>query len=123
MTSALDASRSRSCLAEDVVDFVCERLSLAVVAIGTIVMVLVFVVVEDNATHIGYYPIVFEHNDNRIEVAPDATSARDALRTGDRVDLQALTQPQRFALLRGRARKVDHHPAGHARRPPVHRAT
>ncbi|MGB8520758.1 MAG: hypothetical protein WCD38_11415, partial [Candidatus Tumulicola sp.] len=77
--------------------FVCERLSLAVVAIGTIVMVLVFVVVEDNATHIGYFPIVFEHNDNRVEVE-SAPAGGEALRTGDRVDLEALTQPQRFSL-------------------------
>ena len=63
-------------------------------------MVLVFVVVEDNATHIGYYPIVFERNDNRLEVE-SAPSGGDTLRTGDRVDLEALTQPQRFSLLRG----------------------
>ncbi len=99
-TAAADASRSRSLPLKTLVGFVCERLSLAVVAIGTIVMVLVFVVVEDNATHIGYYPIVFEHNDNRVEVE-SASPARDALQTGDRVDLQRLTQPLRFSLLRG----------------------
>lgn len=81
------------------VNFICERLSLAVVVLGTIVMVLVFVVVEDNAAHIGYYPIVFEHNDNIVET--ETSSSPSALQTGDRVDLGALTQPQRFALLRG----------------------
>ncbi len=93
------ASRSRSPL-KSLVDFVCGRLSLAVVAIGTVVMVLVFIVVEDNATHIGYYPIVFERNDNRVEVETP-TAGVDALRTGDRVDLQSLSLPQRFSLLRG----------------------
>ncbi|MGC1381075.1 MAG: GAF domain-containing protein [Candidatus Baltobacteraceae bacterium] len=81
------------------VAFVCERLSLAVVAIGTILMVLVFVVIEDNATHLGLYPVVFEANANRVEVV--AGSSVKGLQTGDQVDLQALTPSQRFALLRG----------------------
>jgi len=82
------------------VTFLCERLSLAVVAIGTVFMVLVFVVVEHNATHIGFYPIVFTTNSDRIEVesGPQGTNG---VQTGDRVDLQSLTQPQRFSLLRG----------------------
>ncbi len=92
--------RRRGSPFREFIRFVCERLSLAVVAVGTIVMVLVFVVVEDNATHIGYFPIVFEHNDNRVEVE-SAPAGGEALRTGDRVDLEALTQPQRFSLLRG----------------------
>jgi hypothetical protein len=83
-----------------VINFVCERLSLAVVAIGTIVMVLVFVVVEDNATHIGYYPIVFEQNSNQVEVESPPT-ADDPLQTGDRIHLETLTPPQRFSLMRG----------------------
>ncbi len=63
-------------------------------------MVLVFVVVEDNATHIGFYPVVFPSNSDRIEIqagSPDAAQ----LRTGDRVSLQALTRQQRFALIAG----------------------
>ncbi len=80
------------------VRFVCERLSLAVVAIGTIVMVLVFIVVQDNATHIGYYPVVFERNDNVVETEGPGSGA---LQTGDRVNLAALDPAQRFALLRG----------------------
>jgi hypothetical protein len=63
-------------------------------------MVLVFVVVEDNATHLGYYPIVFEGDSNQVEVQSGA-SLGNAIRTGDRVDLQALTPQQRFALLNG----------------------
>ncbi len=78
----------------------CDRLSLAVVAIGTVLMLLVFVVVENNATHIGYYPIVFLGNTDRVEVPAGAQGA-DGLRSGDRIDLQSLTQPERFALLRG----------------------
>jgi hypothetical protein len=82
------------------VTFLCERLSLAVVVIGTVFMVLVFVVVEHNATHIGFYPIVFTTNSDRIEVE-SGSQGTDGVQTGDRIDLQALTQPQRFSLLRG----------------------
>ena len=92
--------RSPSAFLRSAVTFLCERLSLAVVAIGTILMLLVFVVVEDNATHIGYYPIVFERNSDRVEVESSA-SLGNALQSGDRVDLGALTQQQRFALLNG----------------------
>ena len=69
-------------------------------------MVLVFVVVEDNATHIGYFPIVFEQTTDQVEVE-SAPARGNALQTGDRVDLQALTQPQRFALLWRRASEHD----------------
>ena len=72
--------------------FVCERLSLAVVAIGTVVMILVFIVVEDNATHIGYFPIVFLQNTNQVEVESGA-GAGD-LQSGDRIELQRLTAPR-----------------------------
>jgi hypothetical protein len=82
--------------------FVCERLPLAVVAVGTILMVIVFVVVEDNATHIGFYPIVFQRDSNQVEVEQGASSG-NLLQTGDRIDLQSLTAPQRFSLLRGAA--------------------
>ena len=100
--SAPAVSRSPSDLVRSAATFVCERLSLAVVAIGSILMVLVFVVVEDNATHLGSYPIVFERNSNQVEVEPGA-SLGNALQTGDRVDLQALTPQQRFALINGSA--------------------
>ncbi len=63
-------------------------------------MVLVFVVVENNATHIGYYPIIFLGNTNQIAVEAGTRNAGE-LQTGDRIDLQSLTPPQRFALLRG----------------------
>jgi hypothetical protein len=97
---AQETSRSRSGGLKGAITFVCERLSLAVVAIGTVFMVLVFVVVEHNATHIGFYPIVFTTNSDRIDVESGSQGA-DGVQTGDRIDLQALTQPQRFSLLRG----------------------
>ncbi|HEY6325802.1 MAG TPA: GAF domain-containing protein [Candidatus Cybelea sp.] len=97
---ARETFRSHSGLLKSVVDFVCDRLSLAVVAVGTVLMVLVFFVVENNATHIGYYPIVFSGNSDRVEVEAGAPGA-GGLQTGDRIDLQSLTQPERFALLRG----------------------
>ena len=84
------------------VTFLCERLSLAVVAVGTVLMVLVFIVVENNATHIGYYPIVFTGNSDRIEVEAGSPGAA-GLETGDRINLPALSQQERFALLRGAA--------------------
>jgi hypothetical protein len=63
-------------------------------------MVVVFVVVEGNSTQLGFYPILFEQNTNAVEV--EAGSALgNALKTGDRVDLMALTEPQRFALFAG----------------------
>jgi hypothetical protein len=83
-----------------VIAFICERLSLAVVAIGTVFMLLVFVVVENNATHIGFYPIVFTRDSDRIEVE-SGSQGTNGVQTGDRIDLQALSQPQRFSLLRG----------------------
>jgi hypothetical protein len=85
------------------VRFVCERLSLAVVAIGTIFMVLVFVVVEDNATRLGLYPVVFINNTNQVQVESDAARP---LQTGDRIDLAALSPEQRFSLLRGARAKA-----------------
>ena len=82
-----------------IVAFTCERLSLAVVAVGTIVMFLVFVVVEDNSLHLGQYPIVFHNNTNSVEV--EAGYGLHSLATGDRINLGLLTPQQRFALLRG----------------------
>jgi hypothetical protein len=70
------------------------------VAIGTVFMVLVFVVIENNATHIGYYPIVFPGNSDRIEVDAGATGT-GGVQTGDRINLQALSRPERFSLARG----------------------
>lgn len=79
------------------VSFICDRLSLAVVAIGTVIMVLAFVVIEVNAVHLGAFPVVLENNSNVIDVF--RTSGAD-LRTGDRIDLASLSPQQRFALLR-----------------------
>jgi hypothetical protein len=97
--SAQDPSASAKRGLAALIAFVCTRLSLAIVAIGTVFMVLVFAVVENNATHIGYYPIVFTNNTDRIEIEPGAGAAD--LQNGDRIDLQALTPPQRFSLVGG----------------------
>lgn len=78
------------------VTFVCERLSLAVVAVGSVVMAMLFVLVEVHATHIGYYPLHFENNTNVIQV--QAGYEGKPLQTGDRIDLLALTPAQRFSL-------------------------
>jgi hypothetical protein len=80
------------------VTFVCDRLSLAVVAIGTVLMVLVFVTVEVNATHLGSFPLHFEDNTDRVQVQ-SGSAGGTALQTGDRIDLSQLTPEQRFALL------------------------
>jgi hypothetical protein len=82
------------------VAFLCGRLTLAVVAVSTVLMILVFVVVEDNSTHLGFYSIVFNHNDDRVQ--PTAGSPPGGgLQSGDRVNLGALTPQQRFALYEG----------------------
>jgi hypothetical protein len=93
-------SPSPSGLWQSVIAFLCERLSLAVVAIGTILMVVVFFVVEGNSTQLGFFPIAFERNDNQVEVVAGA-GLGESLKSGDRINLQALTPPQRFALLEG----------------------
>jgi hypothetical protein len=85
---------------QQAIAFLCDRLPLAVVAIGTVLMVIVFFIVEDNATHVGYFPIVFEGNSSAVEVEPGAKLGA-ALQTGDRIDLAALPPPQRFALQSG----------------------
>jgi hypothetical protein len=82
------------------VAFLCERLPLAVVAIGTILMVIVFVVVEGHSTQLGYFPIYFEANTDQVQVVAGAP-AGTPLQTGDRVNLAALTPAQRFALIGG----------------------
>jgi len=82
------------------VRFICERLSLAVVAIGTVFMALVFVVVEYHSSHLGQYSVVLLNNTNRVEVV-SAAAPHGALRTGDSIDLQRLSPMQRFSLLRG----------------------
>lgn len=70
------------------------------VAIGTVLMVIVFIIVRDNANHIGFFPVVFPQNSNVVQVESGA-GAPGEIQTGDRVDLQALTPPERFALLNG----------------------
>jgi hypothetical protein len=81
---------------KELVNFVCERLSLAVVAVCSVFMVLVFVTVEVNATHMGSYPVHFERNANVVQVQ---SGGPGTLQTGDRIDLDSLTPEQRFSLL------------------------
>lgn len=98
--SAPEASRSSNGLVKNAIAFICERLSFAVVAIGTVIMIIVFVVVEGNSTKLGFFPILFQHNDNVVQV--EAGSATNVpLKTGDRINLGALTPQQRFALAAG----------------------
>ncbi|HEY2476383.1 MAG TPA: GAF domain-containing protein [Candidatus Cybelea sp.] len=92
------ASPSRSGFAKGVINFICDRLSLAVVAVGTVFMVLVFIGVEDNATHLGQYPVILLNNTDEVQSLPNM---HEALRNGDRIDLTALSPEQRFSLLRG----------------------
>ncbi len=63
-------------------------------------MVVVFFVVEGNSTQLGFFPIVFQHNTNQVEVEA-GSSLGSSLKTGDRINLMALTEPQRFALFAG----------------------
>ena len=101
-STTLEAAKSLSYsgLLKAAVRFACERLALAVVAVGSVFMVLVFFVIEYNAAHLGLYPVVLQDNTNVVQVVP-GVAPPSGLRTGDRIDLQALTPPQRFELLRG----------------------
>ena len=96
-----DSSHSRSGLVKSVVSFVCERLlagrggdrqRLHGAGIRHIV--------ENNATHIGYYAFVFQRNSDVIQVEP-GTSMTSGLQTGDRINLGILTPAQRFSLIGG----------------------
>ncbi|MGA8661930.1 MAG: GAF domain-containing protein [Candidatus Cybelea sp.] len=89
-----------SAAVKSAVRFICERLSLAVVAIGTVFMALVFVVVEYHSAHLGQYSVVLVNNTDRVQVV-SAAAPHGALQTGDSVDLQDLSPMQRFSLLRG----------------------
>lgn len=62
-------------------------------------MIVVFVLVVGQSTQLGTFPMLFEQNGDSIQIT--AGSNAGALKTGDRVDLRALTQPQRFALIGG----------------------
>jgi hypothetical protein len=85
---------------QSAVAFLCERLPFAVVAVGTVIMVVIFFVVEGNSTQLGFYPILFEQNTNVVEVEAGSPLS-SVLHTGDRINLQGLTEPQRFALFAG----------------------
>jgi hypothetical protein len=81
--------------------FVCERLSLAVVAIGSIFMLLVFVTVEVTAPQIGDFGLTFHGNSN--VVALDTGVKQGALQNGDAIDLASLTPKQRFTFVSARS--------------------
>jgi hypothetical protein len=91
------AARVRLPRMRSAIRFLCDRLSLAIVAIGTVLMLLVFVSVETNATHLGSFPLHFENNTDRVQVQASSTSG--TLQTGDRIDLSQMTPEQRFKLL------------------------
>ncbi len=63
-------------------------------------MVVAFFVIEGNSTQLGSFGILFEHDTNQVEVAAGSPLS-NVLRTGDQLNLQALTQAQRFALVAG----------------------
>ena len=60
-------------LMKPAVRFICERLSLAVVAIGTVFMALVFVVVEYHSSHLGQYSVVLVNNTDASHASGTAT--------------------------------------------------
>lgn len=81
--------------------FVCERLSLAVVAIGSIFMLLVFVTVEYTAPQIGEFGVTFRGNTNVVDL--DTGVKQGALQDGDAIDLASLTPKQRFTFVSARS--------------------
>jgi len=85
---------------QSAITLLCERFSIAVVALGTILMIVVFALVEGNSTQLGFYPVLFERNSDQVEVAAGSSSPNQ-IQTGDRINLQALSEPQRFALIAG----------------------
>jgi GAF domain len=93
-------SGSYSGVLKAAVRFTCNRLSLAVAAVGTVFMVLVFFIIEYNAAHLGLYPVVLQDNTDVVQVVP-GVAPPSGLRTGDRIELGALSPDQRFELLRG----------------------
>jgi hypothetical protein len=76
--------------------FLCERFSLAIVAIGDVVMILIFVVVEVNTAHVNEvgYGLKFRGATNVVDV----TIPQGPLQSGDRIDLSSLKPEQRFSL-------------------------
>lgn len=77
------------------VTFAYERLALAIVAVGGVAMAILFVAIVTNASHIGSYGIQFRGNTDVVDVRVP----QGDLRSGDRIDLAALTPAQRFSLL------------------------
>lgn len=63
-------------------------------------MVVVFFVIEGNSTQLGSFGVLFEHDTNQVEVEAGSPPS-NVLQTGDRLNLQALTEPQRFSLVAG----------------------
>jgi len=63
-------------------------------------MVVVFAVVEGNSSQLGSFPILFPENTDTVQVEA-ASPLAGVLRTGDRINLAALTPAQRFALVGG----------------------
>jgi hypothetical protein len=76
--------------------FLCERFSFAIVAVGSVVMILIFVVVEVNTAHVNElgYGLQFRGTTNAVDVS----LPQGNLQSGDRIDLRSLTPEQRFSL-------------------------
>jgi hypothetical protein len=86
------------------VAFVCQRLSLAVVAIGSVFMLLVFFTVEYTAPQLGDYGISFRGNTDVVDL--DTGVKQGALQSGDRIDLASLTPQQRFTFIQVRSNET-----------------
>jgi hypothetical protein len=81
--------------------FLCERFSLAIVAVGSVVMILIFVVVEVSTAHVNEvgYGLKFRGTTNVVDV----TSPQGSLQSGERIDLSSLSPEQRFSLAYARS--------------------
>jgi len=81
------------------VNFICQRFSLAIVAVGGVVMLLAFLSVEANSAHLGKFGVVFRGNTDTVDVQ----IPQGALQSGDQIDLPSLTPQQRFEINSGAA--------------------
>ncbi len=95
--------------------FVCERLSFAVVAIGTMSWSSSSSSSKATRRKLGFFPILFQHNDNVVQVEARSSTAVP-LQTGDRLNLGALDAAAAFRAAARSARENDDPGASHAQR-------
>jgi len=86
------------------VSFVCRRLSLAVVAIGSVFMLLVFFTVEYTAPQLGDYGVTFRGNTDVVDL--DFGVTQGELQNGDRIDLSSLEPRERFTFVTVRSNET-----------------